>query len=58
VAMLVVGDFGERELCIPELGIAIPYLSGDVVFLRSWMLIHFIKRYCGPERYVVHNISL
>ena len=53
VAMLVVGDFSEGELCIPELGIAFPYQSGDVVFLRSWMLMHFIKRYRGPERYVV-----
>jgi hypothetical protein len=53
VAMLVVGDFSEGELCIPELGVGIPYQSGDVVFLRSWMLMHFIKRYHGPERYVV-----
>jgi hypothetical protein len=53
VAMLVVGDFREGELCIPELDVAIPYQSGDVVFLRSWMLLHFIKRYRGPERYVV-----
>jgi hypothetical protein len=53
VAMLVVGDFSEGELCIPELGVAIQYQRGDVVFLRLWMLMHFIKRYRGPERYAV-----
>lgn len=53
VAMVVVGNYTRRNLFIPHLGIAIPYQTGDIVFIRSWMLLHFINEYSGPERYVV-----
>src|SRR5271154_874784 len=53
VAMVVVGDYSAGELCIPELGIALPYRSGDVVYIRSWMVLHFIKKYVGNARYVI-----
>src|SRR5438045_4771663 len=53
VGILVVGSYTEGHLCIPELGIALPYQSGDVVYMRSWMLIHFITKYCGIQRYVI-----
>jgi hypothetical protein len=53
VAMAIVGDYMDGQLVIPELGIVLPYCSGDIVFIRSWMLLHFIKEYSGPERFVI-----
>jgi hypothetical protein len=53
VAMIVVGNYVRGNLVIPHLGIILPYKSGDIVFIRSWMLLHFINEYCGPERFVV-----
>lgn len=53
VAMVIVGDYIDGHLFIPQLGIRLPYKSGDIVFIRSWMLLHFINEYSGPERFVV-----
>jgi len=51
--MVVVGDYSGAELCLLELGVALPYRNGDVIYMRAWMLLHFIKRYEGKARYVV-----
>ena len=53
VAMLVLGNFAGGNLCLPEMNVALPYQPGDVVFIRSWALQHFIRRYQGIERYVI-----
>lgn len=53
VAMVVVGHYTDGNLVIPHLGIVIPYQSGDIVFIRAWMLLHFINEYRGSERYVI-----
>jgi hypothetical protein len=53
VGMLVFGDYKDGHLFLPDLGIALPYKSGDVVFIRSWALKHFINAYQGTERYVI-----
>jgi len=52
VAMPVV-NYTNGNLVIPELGIIILYQSGDIVFIRPWMLLHFINEYSGPERFVI-----
>jgi hypothetical protein len=33
IIILILGDFSERELYIPELNIIIPYQNGDMIFL-------------------------
>ena len=53
VAMAIVGNYTDGQLIIPELGIVLPYRSGDIVFIRSWMLLHFIREYSGTERFVI-----
>jgi hypothetical protein len=53
VAMAIVGDYTDGQLVIPELGIVLPYRTGDIVFIRSWMLVHFIREYSGSERFVI-----
>jgi hypothetical protein len=52
-AMLVLGVFKDGSLCFPDIGVALPYQPGDLVFMRSWALEHFIRRYKGVERYVI-----
>jgi hypothetical protein len=51
-AMVVLGKFNGANLCFPEIGVALPYQARDVVFVRSWALKHFIRRFSG-ERYVI-----
>jgi len=51
--MIVLGVFKGGELVLPDLGISLPYRPGDVVFLRSKALYHFIKKFKGIERYVI-----
>lgn len=53
VAMLVLGNFTEGNLCFPEMDVALPYQPGDVVFVRSWALQHFIRKYRGIELHVI-----
>jgi len=51
--MVVVGDYSGGELRLSELGVALPYRNGDVVYMRAWIFLHFSKRYEGKARYVV-----
>ena len=53
VAMLVFGNYTNGDLCLSDLGIALPYQAGDIVFIRSWALKHFITAYRGTQRYVI-----
>ena len=53
VGMLVFGNYWNARLCLPDLGIVLPYEAGDIVFIRSWALKHFITAYKGTERYVI-----
>jgi hypothetical protein len=53
VAMLVLGNFRRGNLCIPDLGLKLLYQAGDIVFMRSWALKHFITQYEGDQRYVI-----
>ena len=53
VGMVVLGDFRDGNLCLPDIGVALPYQPGDLVFMRSWALQHFIRKYQGIERYVI-----
>ena len=53
VGMLVFGDYRGGNRCIPDLGLALYYRPGDVVFMRSWALKHFITTYEGNQRYVI-----
>jgi hypothetical protein len=53
VAMLVFGNFKRGNLCIPDLGLKLLYQAGDIVFMRSWALKHFITEYKGDGRYVI-----
>jgi hypothetical protein len=52
VAMLVLGEFIEGHLYVPDLGISLPYKAGDVIFFRSWALKYLISLFQG-NRYVV-----
>jgi hypothetical protein len=52
VAMAVFGDYEGGELYLPDLGIRLPYKSGDVVFIRSWALRHCVSPFKGA-RYVI-----
>lgn len=47
VAMTCAGDFTKGDLVLPDLGVSIPYQPGDVVFMRSAILEHFISTYDG-----------
>jgi hypothetical protein len=51
VIMVVFGGHTGAELCVPDLGISLPYKDADVVFMRSWALRHFIRQFTG-DRYV------
>jgi len=53
VTMVIVGNYIEGHLFIPQLGISLPYKSSDIMFIRSWMLLHFINEYSRPERFVM-----
>jgi hypothetical protein len=53
VGMLVFGNYKDGHLCLSDLGITLPYEAGDVVFIRSWALKHFITAYEGTQRYVI-----
>jgi hypothetical protein len=53
VGMLVFGNYTRGNLCLSDLGIALPYEPGDIVFIRSWALKHFITSYNGTQRYVI-----
>jgi hypothetical protein len=53
VGMLVFGSYSDGHLCLPDLRIALPYKAGDIVFIRSWALKHFITAYKGTQRYVI-----
>jgi hypothetical protein len=52
VVMVVLGTIKGANLCFPEIGVALPYQTRDVVFVRSWALKHFIQRFEG-KRYVI-----
>ena len=40
-------------IVLPDLGVELPFQAGDVVFMRSWALWHFLKEYQGIEWYVI-----
>lgn len=51
-AMVVLGDFEGGELYLPDVRIAFPHQSRDVIFIRARLLEHFIGEYQGT-RYVL-----
>ena len=53
VGMLVFGNYKNGHLCLSDLGIALPYEAGDIVFIRSWALKYFITAYKGTQRYII-----
>jgi hypothetical protein len=53
VGMLVFGSYSDGHFYLPDLGIILPYEAGDIVFIRSWALKHFISAYTGTQRYVI-----
>lgn len=53
VAMLCTGEFEGGLLVLPELGIKLNYRPGDVVFMRSSLVEHFISDYCGQRTSMV-----
>lgn len=53
VAMTCVGDFEDGLLVLPELNIKLEYLPGDVVFMRSSLVEHYISDYSGHRTSMV-----
>jgi len=52
-AMVVLGNFTWEDLCFPDLGIALPYQSRDIIFLSSSALKHFSRYFQGEFLYVI-----
>lgn len=53
VAMFVRGRFTGGDLVVPALGIKVPYQQGDLVFMRSSELEHYIDKWDGSRTGVV-----
>jgi hypothetical protein len=53
VGMLMFGNYKKGHLVISDLGIILPHQAGDIVFIRSWALKHYITSYEETERYVI-----
>ena len=51
--MVVLVEFTEGGIVLPDLGVELHFPAGDVVFIRSWAVWHFLKEYQGVERYVI-----
>jgi hypothetical protein len=49
----VFGDFRDGNIWYPDLGVALPFQVGDVVFMRSRALKHFLLPYVGKEWFVL-----
>lgn len=47
--MTCVGSFTGGELCLPDLDVNITFLPGDVIFFRSSLLEHFVRKYVGTR---------
>lgn len=45
VARFCMGDFERGDLVLPGLGIKLPYQPGDLVFLKSAKVDHYINEY-------------
>lgn len=45
--MTCVGSFTGGELCLPDLDVNITFLPGDVIFFRSSLLEHFVRKFVG-----------
>ena len=48
--MTVFGEFEGGYLCLPDLGVRVPFQPGDVVIFRSALLEHYITSFKG-QRY-------
>jgi hypothetical protein len=57
VAMIVLGNYENGELVLPDIGVALPYKARDVVFIRSWALKHFIREFQGNRYVLVFSTS-
>ena len=55
VAMIVLGNYEHGELCLPDIGVILPYKARDVVFLRA--LRHFISQFQGNRYVIVFSTS-
>lgn len=58
VAMAVFGDYEGGELYLPDLCIRLPYKKGDIVFVRSWALRHFVSAFKGVRYVIVFSTPL
>ncbi|KAJ3180432.1 Protein M3 [Geranomyces variabilis] len=54
------GSFDNGNICLPDLGIKLPFSPGDVLFIRSFALHHFVEKWTGIERFALvqftHNV--
>lgn len=50
-ALSAAGDFEGGNIYFPELNVEIPYLPGDVIFLRGKILRHGIRPWVGKKRF-------
>ena len=53
VAMFVTGEFTGGDLVLPSLGIKMDYQPGDIVFMRSGELEHYVDEWEGTRTGVV-----
>ncbi|KAI9769841.1 MAG: hypothetical protein M1840_003835 [Geoglossum simile] len=54
VAMVCFGDFCGGEFIVPELGLKLDFKPGDVIFLRSAVLEHFVAPFDGQRSSIVY----
>lgn len=49
--IMVFGKFTGGFFCLPDLGIKIPFEAGDVIYVRSYSLEHFVAEWDGDCRF-------
>ena len=45
IAIVVLGNYEDKELCLPDIRVQLPYKAQDVVFIHFWDLKHFIHEF-------------
>ncbi|KAJ3142107.1 hypothetical protein HDU90_004380 [Geranomyces variabilis] len=52
-AIVCLGDFQGGKFCLPQLKTRIPFVPGDILFIRSCALEHMGQKWTGDYRYSV-----
>ncbi|KAJ3156373.1 hypothetical protein HDU89_004155 [Geranomyces variabilis] len=52
-AIVCLGDFQGSKFCLPQLKTRIPFVPGDILFIRSCALEHMGQKWTGDHRYSV-----